>query len=472
VLELQNFANTDKAKGIEQNIQAMLLNLAHGNGRAAANVQSVSIPIEDAKLPVEISSAVPTSWGWASFLQVLFAYIIPQRKVVIRGVLLEDSLRGAGITTEVRLSGGEAYSETFWAKEFAPNATKTASGAGEVSHHALAETVAIWLLYRLSEGPLTMLGTRNWRSYAYFRSGVNTASRVGAARTEPERAELESAKAFYLKALQADDRLHAARLNLALLAEGAERGAIRTLLLRATEADRTDATRYQARYALAIRVFDNADAAQAIEHATELFRDIHDTAWRYGFYGVFGQARKALALGDLPWWQKPRQGWLFIRYSVLRSSFLQAHIGSVLDRLSRRQPHKNLERYLENVLPIALAMWVGLKVRSAPNDPAVVDAIADLEKVDHSPRLLYNLACVESLRASVAGTPGEKSALLAKCLERLQLALWMSADLGRAVRADKSLDYIKSSVTLVSGVRACEAFEALVNRLAPSSPKA
>lgn len=459
LLEIADFENTDQAKGIERAIQATLRNLSQGGGRAASNLQHVSRPIEDAKLPVELSSAVPASWGWANFIPALASFVIPPKKVQIRGVLLHDTQRGAGISAEVRLANGRGFGETFWATDYIGPAKPAADDKSGATHHDLVESVAIWLLFRLSGGPLTMLGTRNWQSYAYFRAGVRAEARK----------DDGVAKSHYLKALELDDQIHAARLNLAKLASGHEQSSILGLLRRALQADRSDATRYQARYTLAIRQFDETTPDTAIAEAEALFKDIAETAWEYGLYGVYSRVQQEVPSHTLPRWQQPRRGWLFLRHSILTSRFARSPSGTLLARLQQRRRHRKLERYLENVLPVTLTMWVGVTLAKAPAHAGALATMRRLDGIDHSPMLLYNLACVESIRAAHIQKPDERHDCLKRSLDKLRLALWMKPDIGRRVRRDTSLVYLRSSAELINGTKCSEAFESLVASLVPDA---
>lgn len=458
-LELADFENTDQAKGIERTIQAMLLNLAQGNGRAAATLQSVSRPIEDAKLPVELSSAVPASWGWANFIPSLAAFVIPPKKVLIRGVLLQDTQRGVGISADVRLANGQGFGETFWATDYVAPVKSTDDAKTAATHHDLAESVAIWLLFRLSGGPTKMLGTHRWQSYAYFRAGVRAEARK----------DKTVAKAHYLKALQIDDQIHAARLNLAKMATGQEQTLIFGLLRRALQADRADATRYQARYTLASRQCKPATIDAAIVDATALFRDIAETAWQFGLYGVYARVQREVPSHTLHWWQQPRLAWLRLRHAVLTSAFAKQPAGAVLRRLQERRRHHKVERYLEGVLPVILTMWVGVTLQKDPAHAGALETMTRLDGIDHSPNILYNLACVESIRASHSPDASQRDACLQRCLDKLRLALWMTPAIGEKVRLDASLAFARSSTSPLNGTMCSALFETLVKNLVPEA---
>lgn len=466
LLELQDFANPTDAPGMEHAIEAMLTNLSRGSSRSRTGQLQVTRPLEGAKLPVEVTSALPATSGWAKAIPALVEYIFPRKTLPIKGVLHKDSERGTGITVQLVTLVGDNVSETFWAKDFGID-QKVPDGTGKNTHYPLAEYVAIWLLFQLSKPNLHLLGTNNWKSYAFFRAGVKA----------EDRGDSQQAKSFYLRALKLDDRLHAARLNLSLLASGPERLLVMDALERAArDSARSDATRYHARYARALRKFDNDEIEDALADSDTLLRDIARTCWRYGFYGLWRETQAAVPnVPRMKWYRRPKQLYLYLNHLVTRTRFWRRRLDSLTLSPRRTAQHRELADYLKHTLPVATAMWAGLKFRLKQSGD--FDAILEsIEKADHSPWVLANLACVYSLRAASESDEQKRLAHLETCLEKLQLALWMEPKLVTKLADDASLGEVRTSERSTANGTIGQRFGAIIARhmdvRAPKAPDA
>ena len=317
---------------------------------------------------------------------------------------------------EVVTRAGDSSSETFWAKDYGLDAQE-GDKAQDETHYPLAEYVAIWLLFQLSTKELRLLGTHRWQSFAFFRAGV---------RAEHSNKRV-LAKEFFLKSLRIDDNLHAARLNLALLAEGSDRLLVVDMLRRAAAfSERTDATRYHARYALAARQFDREETDEALAEATALLADIATTCRQYGFYDLWMTALKGTH--HAPPNQSSFADYVTVLYMRANSAFLKSRFHQRLER-----PHSELENYLGYLLPVLRGMWAGIRFSECADDQNAIEVLSEIAGADHSYRTLYNLACVYSLRAGSlpAAQVDLRVAYLRLSLDKLQRALWLNSAIGR-----------------------------------------
>jgi hypothetical protein len=439
VLELRDFSNNILAPGIEQAIQAMLINLSRGSGVSASALLRVTRPLEETPLPVDISKVLPASASWMQVIPGLIARILPRPTLPISGVLHQDAVKGAGVTIHAITQEGAHLSETFWQSQFG---AVTAAKKNQSAHYALAEYVAIWLLFELSkkEG-VSLLGTTQWRAYALFRAGVN--------------AEDESGKSYYLSALRVDDKIHAARLNIGLLAQTEQRPLVLDLFqCAADKAEASDATRYQARYSLASLLYDVKRTDDAIEQMKTLFRSLFETCNLFGLREDLKQQSKACYV-ELA---KSETG------LVPPSGTGAAQTLVAEDQAAKRISHTELEQYIDYLLPIARAMSLGLLISSNHKNADALAALKIIAQGDQSPRVRYNLACANSLVAQglVLEIPQEAAArdaqqtqalhsALKQGLESLALALWLNPLIGKKVRDDRALSGLRDSAEVLDG---------------------
>jgi len=459
VVELRDFSNNALAPGIEQAIQAMLINLSRGSGVSASAGLRVTRPLQGVALPVDISKVLPASVSWIQVIPGLMQNVFPRRTLPISGVLHQDPAKGAGITIHVINQDKEDRTETFWQSQYGDVAT---AKKNENAHHELAEYVAIWLLFEFSDRGFALLGTTRWRAYALFRAGVNAAV-------------ADSAKAFYLSALRVDDNIHAARLNIGLLAQTEERPFVADLFeCAADKAEASDATRYQARYSLASLRYDlDADADRAIAQMKTLFKSLSDTCERFHLKTELKQQSDKyyaeLACGQA---------------TSAAPATLQAPVRGQLQWLgsATETSHQELEQYIEYLLPIARTMSLGLLIAQHHDSEAALGELWKIAREDQSPRVSYNLACSYSLVAQGLSADLSKESAdrgkdpekvkqlhvyLKLGLESLGLALWLSPGIGKKARDDKGLAGLRNSMARLDKEKDTtvgESFEQIVTR--------
>lgn len=450
VVELRDFSNNALAPGIEQAIQAMLINLSRGSGVSASPGLRVTRPIQGMALPVDISKVLPASVSWIQVIPGLMQKVFPRRTLPISGVLHQDAAKGAGITVHVINQDNEPSSETFWQSQYGD---VTAAQKNENAHHELAEYVAIWLLFEFSDRGFALLGTTQWRAYALFRAGVNAAA-------------VDSAKAFYLSALRVDDNIHAARLNIGLLAQTKERPFVADLFeCAADKAEASDATRYQARYSLASLRYDlDADADRAIAQMKTLFKSLSDTCERF-------HLKTELKRQSDEYYEELTGG-----------HAVSAPASSVSIEIADQSGHQELEQYIKYLLPIARTMSLGLLISGNHKNTKALKELERIGHADQSPRVSYNLACSYSLVAQGLSADLSKESAdrgkhpekvkqlhvyLKLGLESLGLALWLSPGIGKKARDDKGLAGLRNSMERLDKEKDTtvgESFEQIVTR--------
>lgn len=454
LLVLGDFDNHTVAPGMEQAIEAMLIKLTSSD-TSPASIE-VTRPLESTPLPVQIGSAVPFSTPWLNALLGLVANVLPRRTVPIQGVLHNAAALGAGITIHVRTSRGENLSETFWTNRFGhktPQAAKETAAPN--AYYYLAEYIAIWLLFKLSKPPFSFLGAKDWRSYAYFHAG-NYAK---------EMEDLDTAKHLYVKALDIDGNLHAARLNLARLAEEDERFLVDELLRSAaTKADRSDATRYIALYDLAVLEYDQGEEATARTHIIHLLQDMAESCDEFGWQGLKTRLMDILQ-------RLTSQGEVQKARSSTTSKYLRRW-----GNLSAPE-YGELEQCLGSLTSFAEVMLAGILLKSDPSNPAARQTLQSPER-DQSSRVGYAVACDYSiLAAAEAGQPGGGNPQtvrghLQTSLKAFQLALWMEGDLAKTAIQDRSLAYLRESDFVVDhGETAAALFTKVLTRYPTGKPK-
>ncbi len=107
----------------------------------------------------------------------LIEWFFPQNVITLSGFLQKQTKLGAGLTlvlTDNR-TGEIISNDTIWQDDFDPNITP--SGDKDIPYYRLAELAAIWAIYQMENfikpsERFTALGTADWKSYAYYQSGV------------------------------------------------------------------------------------------------------------------------------------------------------------------------------------------------------------------------------------------------------------------------------------------------------------
>lgn len=174
-----------------------------------------------AELPKEVAEIHP-SVGIAAALVSMIGRLIPSRERLVTAYLRpHDPVRGVGVTLTFGRPRGRVFEEiTIWEAEYGPPASPPAADAPQTAYDRLAVPAAAWLLYQtgnhqrslltwlasLVRGPYSMVGTRDWRSYALFAVGAE----------DQTREKRPSARRRYLAALRRDPGNRGAQFNLAV----------------------------------------------------------------------------------------------------------------------------------------------------------------------------------------------------------------------------------------------------------------
>ncbi len=398
-------------KDFSSMVRSQLNRLATGS--TSGRIHQVTGPIQDVKLPAEVEAVIPTSptsWlspaSWAKAIPALVNWLAPPAVLTLSGRLHRVGTRGVGVTAQLAEGERVLASYSFWRKTF-DDASQPAQENGVDAYCHLAQFAAVWLLFELHdklESGIELLGTDNWRSYAYFQSGL----------LAEESARESAARRLYVKALRLDPKLRGARVNLGdLLIRTGDLGASIEQLeqakresLEAAGGDR-DPTLYSALYNLAAVKYEVKGIDKAKEEIDELLAKID---------------RTLETVGD----QEPALG-----------------------------------RHLGAIRPVAQAMSAGLKAELG--EPKARNLIEGLAKDASSvyPRFHYNLACAYSTLAKcqppAGGSPDPD---LAGSLASLERCLRLFPAAASQARHDRSLEYVR-------GQKARE-FEELLGKYQPS----
>lgn len=145
-------------------------------GQASARVGMVAAQ----PTPLDLSNVVPGLAPEGADLALALARVLqwalpPAPRIV--GAIHPPGAAGPLVTVRIVLAGSVLETVTLKARDFLADSYDHDSAPGAV-YQALAESVAVWLLFRLRRrwwrrGSRTLLGVSNWRSYALFRAGVS-----------------------------------------------------------------------------------------------------------------------------------------------------------------------------------------------------------------------------------------------------------------------------------------------------------
>lgn len=138
-----------------------------------------SVPIGTLEIPADIKSISKE----ANYISQLVEWLFPPNVITLSGCMEKPGVRGSGLTlTLVNSQSGEIIgSQTLWQDEYGP-VVRLDKEIDPESYYSLVEPAAIWAFFQLHEfsekkaGSTTNLkifNTGDWRSYAYFRAGVN-----------------------------------------------------------------------------------------------------------------------------------------------------------------------------------------------------------------------------------------------------------------------------------------------------------
>ena len=161
-------------------------------------------------------STVPEGRLVASVLQLL-GRLVRRDELRLRGAALLSANRGPGLSlTLTRTNGDLIDGLTIWADEYEPHHAPSSTGNTDLTDRLMqvSTAAAVWthftiLRFRLSlrdEDYRAQLGTHDWQSYAYLRTGARERS---VPKPEPH------ARALFALAVDADPRNLPAQFNLA-----------------------------------------------------------------------------------------------------------------------------------------------------------------------------------------------------------------------------------------------------------------
>jgi tetratricopeptide (TPR) repeat protein len=425
LLVLRDMDNNSAAPGIEQAIQTQLIAASGGGNLGGGSIASgaakqISRPLETVAPPVDVTTSLPIAFSWTRVIPAVFELLVPRRTYPIRGAVLKDDVHGAGLSLTVEYRG-RSCGQIFWADDFGlPTQAEAAA-----SYYALAEYAAVWLLLGQPESSINLLGTGKWRAYASFRAGVHA----------DKRGQADVAKRFYLAALREDDNLQAAHLNVALLAkDDASRLLVQDMLkCAAGRAADTEATRYHARYVLAVREYDLKNERAALEYTLELLADIVRASDAYGF--DVPPALEAIVASERP--------------ALARKASWQRWLSSLWRRMRpKREAHQELGEFLKFLSPVASAMWTGLEVAVHGPNHTVFSTLAQLGRDQSAAMVLYNLACTCALLVTKSADPGQRRLFAIRGLDYLERSLWLDPKSGTKAPRDMSLTGLRGDTPI------------------------
>lgn len=388
-------------KAFSSVIRSQLNRMAAASRRG--NISLVTGPIGRIEVPAEVAAAVPegpVSWlsplTWIKAIPALISWLVPERTVTLTGSLHKPGSRGVGISMQLVENNHVLASYTFWQKDFDDPLEPSQDDVAD-SLYQLAEYAAVWLMFEMAEqsgSSLELLGTRDWRSFTYFRAGYLA---------ETQKRE-EAAKDLYIRALQLDENFRGARVNLgwwflrhkqlSIAAEQLTRA--KDECLKAADGDR-DPTLYSALYSLAVLAYDEHKLEAAEQQTKDLLTRID------GVLEKIGRKKKAY-----------------------------------------RDPA--LKHHLESIRPVAKSMLGGLMVERGRRE-----GIRKIEESDQSSvvsRLQYNLACGYSVLAEHGTKVGRKKhdrkTDLDKSLLHLERSFILDGSLVGYSTKDRSLNYVRA----------------------------
>jgi len=210
-LDIEDFdkgaTNLDIGKGLAAMVEVSFKQIGEF-GAHGSRPSLIEGPIEKLEIPAYVKSVHP----YIKILSALFEWVFRPDVYTLSGYLQKPGGDlGAGLTLSlVRKKTGEIMAnETIWQKDFDPAITQSEAN-DPAPYYRLAESAAIWTIFNEVlpfKKNLTLLGTRDWLSFAYFRAGVRWA------REEQD----DKARKLYVEALNQDTNNRGARFNLGAL---------------------------------------------------------------------------------------------------------------------------------------------------------------------------------------------------------------------------------------------------------------
>lgn len=215
-LDIEDFdkgaTNLDIGKGLAAMVEVSFKQIGE-SGAHGSRPSLIDGPIEKFEIPADVKSVHP----YIKIMTQLFEWVFRPDVYTLSGYLQKPGGDlGAGLTLLlVRKNKGEIIAnETIWQKDFDPAITPQEE-KDPAPYYRLAEPAAIWTIFH-DELPfkkkLTLLGTRDWLSFAYFRAGVRWARED----------RKDKAQKLYLEALNQDTDNRGAWFNLGALDTEAE----------------------------------------------------------------------------------------------------------------------------------------------------------------------------------------------------------------------------------------------------------
>lgn len=219
--------NETLSSGLPVALQDHVHEIAKGSGGLSLGRITPSGEYTKIDVPTAVTAAIPQA-ALGVALVTLLGRLIPGRVWKLTGAARElDPQRGAGLTLLLGIRGGKLLDEiTIWQDTYGPVEETTAEGAKHASYYELALPAAVWAIYaaerhralkfrRFHRFRFRILGTADWRSYAFFVMGAAWESWADP-RDRDEAGVKEHARRLYWNALNEDDRNDGARFNLAL----------------------------------------------------------------------------------------------------------------------------------------------------------------------------------------------------------------------------------------------------------------
>jgi tetratricopeptide (TPR) repeat protein len=210
--DFQGALESVDAHGVAALVEEGITKLATEVDRPLAHL--VSAPIQPASVPEAVQSTVPSP---LNILFDLMDWLLTQPVITLTGCLQHTGDRGLGLTLALvdKRTGRVLDQWTMWQQDYGLDCgpesdLEKPTGVGL---DQLAKPAAVWTAYKYNEHirastePFELLGTEDWRSYAFFLAGVDW-------RLE---GELAKARRLFVEALNRDPNNRGALLNLGTL---------------------------------------------------------------------------------------------------------------------------------------------------------------------------------------------------------------------------------------------------------------
>jgi tetratricopeptide (TPR) repeat protein len=393
-------------------LKTRLRRLRSGTGRENVSLYMVDKPISPLETLPATLSAVGEPARWISTLSSWLPPLLSYRDFSVSGVLHSPGERGAGVSLQVTQGKKVIASHTLWQDDFVGGLKLDKEGDATTFYH-LAEMAAIWILFKVQEqkprGKKMLsqrLWTDNWESFACYSAALRCKY------LKKKTAE----RHLYIKALDLDPNMRAARVNLArLMWENAWENAesdkkmmecAKDHLRRAQKEAKNsaesekDSTLYVASYLLVILMVDQEDYYGAAKEVDELLDKIE-------------KARST---------SSSRKGWIWAKR---RRQGLQGD-------------DDELKQYLDSIRPSVIAMRAGLLAHHGQfceAQESFTEAQSACDSAPKSDLTYYNLACSYAMAAARTSKLVKKEEDTEQAFDHLERAFWLNRE--RPARAKK-----------------------------------